>query len=217
MEPKSLKNISEKKLFEIINLKKPKNLPKKGLKERTLWVVIKKLREKMKNEGGDYSDLLWSLQECSYYYDDSWRSCIFALAKEKANQDLLKKDRKLRNEMIKEEAKAKKYLWKNDFDPMKGFLEFFHELNKSLFFQLSRKYEVEVEEFSERIIDETWYLKWQDVRDLKKILVKTLVNDRTNFEAVRFFQEISERQNQDFDEVINMLLTARDLVGINLS
>ena len=86
-----------------------------------------------------------------------------------------------------------------------------------MFFQLSRKYEVEVEEFLERIIDETWYLKWQDVRDLKKILVKTLVNDRTNFEAVRFFQEISERQNQDFDEVINMLLTARDLVGINLS
>ena len=119
--------------------------------------------------------------------------------------------------LIKKEAKAKKYLWKNDFDPMKGFLEFFHELNKSMFFQLSRKYEVEVEEFLERIIDETWYLKWQDVRDLKKILVKTLVNDRTNFEAVRFFQEISERQNQDFDEVINMLLTARDLVGINLS
>ena len=46
-----------KKLFEIINLKKPKHLPKKGLKERTLWVVVKKLREKMKNEGGDYSDL----------------------------------------------------------------------------------------------------------------------------------------------------------------
>ena len=119
--------------------------------------------------------------------------------------------------MIQEEAKAKKYLWKNDFDPMKGFLEFFHELNKLMFFQLSRKYEVEVEEFLERIIYETWYLKWQDVRDLKKILVKTLVNDRTNFEAVRFFQEISERQNQYFDEVINMLLTARDLVGINLS
>ena len=59
---------------------------------------------------------------------------FFSLAKEKANQDLLKKDRKLRNEMIKEEAKAKKYLWKNDFDPMKGFLEFLHELNKSLFF-----------------------------------------------------------------------------------
>ena len=217
MEPKSLKNISEKKLFEIVNLKKNKNLPKKGLKERTLWVVVKKLREKMKNEGGDYSDLLWPLQECSYYYDDSWRSCIFSLAKEKANQELLKKDRKLHNEMIQEEAKAKKYLWKNDFDPKKGFLEFFHELNKSMFFQLSRKYEVEVEEFSERIIDETWYLKWQDVRDLKKILVKTLVNDRTNFEAVQFFQEISERQNQDFDEVINMLLTARDLARINLS
>ena len=66
-------------------------------------------------------------------------------------------------------------------------------------------------------MDETWYLKWQDVRDLKKILVKTLVNDRTNFEAVQFFQEISEMQNQDFDDVINMLLTARDLVGINLS
>ena len=46
MEPKSLKNISEKKLFEIINLKKTKNLPKKGLKERALWVVVKKLREK---------------------------------------------------------------------------------------------------------------------------------------------------------------------------
>ena len=170
----------------------------------------------MKNEGGEYSDLLWSLQEC-YYYDDSWRSCVFSLAKEKANQELLKKDRKLRIEMIKKEAKTKKNLWKNDFDPMKGFLEFLPELNKSMFFQLSRKYEVEFQEFSERIIDETLYLKWQDVRDLKKILVKTLVNDRTNFEAVRFFQDISERQKQDFDEVVNMLLRARVFVGINLS
>ena len=69
--------------------------------------MVKKLREKMKNEGGDYSDLLWSLQECSYYYDDSWRSCIFSLAKEKANQELLKKDRKLRNEMIQKKQKPK--------------------------------------------------------------------------------------------------------------
>ena len=38
---------------------------------------------------------------------------------------MLKNDRKIRNKMIREEKKIKKYLIKNDFDVMKGFLEFF--------------------------------------------------------------------------------------------
>ena len=91
MEPKSLKNISEKKLFEIINLKKPKNLPKKGLKERTLWVVTKELKEKLKNDGNDFTFLLHLLQQSSYNYADCWRCSIFYLADEKKNKNYCKK------------------------------------------------------------------------------------------------------------------------------
>ena len=61
----------------------------------------------MKNEGNGYSSLLFSLQQCSYFYDDSWRSCIFSLAKEKDKKELLKNDRKIRNKMIQEEEKIK--------------------------------------------------------------------------------------------------------------
>ena len=38
--------------------------------------------------------------------------------------------------MIQEEEKTKKYLIKNDFDVMKGFLEFLKELNKSMVFNI---------------------------------------------------------------------------------
>ena len=130
----------------------------------------------------------------------------------------------MRNEMIREEEKAKKYLLKNDFDPMKGFLEFLHELNKSMFFKLSRKYEVGVQEFFDRISVETRGLNWSDVRELKKILVKTLVNELGlnvggEFDEVGFYREISETPNQDFDEAIyTMLSGTRNLAEImNLS
>ena len=168
MEPNSLKNICKKVIFENINLKKTKNLPQEGLPERTLWLATKELKEKLKNEGSDYGLLLHLLQQSSYYHDDSWRSVIFILAEEKENQKLLKKDRKLRNELIEEEKKAKKYLIKNDFDPKKGFLEFFHDLNKSMFFKLSRNYENETKECCLLIIDETRYITWEDYRDSKK-------------------------------------------------
>ena len=69
----------------------------------------------MKNEGNEYSYLLLSLKKCSYFYDDSWRSCIFSLAKEKDKKELLKNDRKIRNKMIQEEEKIKKYLIKKLF------------------------------------------------------------------------------------------------------
>ena len=39
----------KKVIFENINLKKNKNLPQKGLPERTLWLVTKELKEKLKN------------------------------------------------------------------------------------------------------------------------------------------------------------------------
>ena len=54
---------------------------------------------------------------------------------------MLKNDKKIRNKMIQKEIKTKNYLIKNDFDVLKGFREFFFELNKSLIFKLSKKYE----------------------------------------------------------------------------
>ena len=138
--------------MEIINLKKTKNLPKKGLKERTLWVVVKKLGEKMQNEGRAYTDLLRSIQEDSY--GDDWRSCIFSLAVETVGDELTQSGQKLRNKMIKKEVKVKKYLWKNDFDPMKGFLEFFDELTNdrrnTLFKRFLLMIEAAFQEFPER-------------------------------------------------------------------
>ena len=203
MEPNSLTNMCKKVIFENINLKKTQNLPKKGLQERTLWLATKELKEKLKNEGNDYTFFLWLLQQSSRYYDDSWRSAIFSLPQEKEKQKLLQKDRKLRNELIKEERKAKKYLFKNDFDPMKGFLEFFQELNKSMFFKLLRNYENAIQEFCLQKINEARYLTWKDCRDLKKICFKTLVFTRSKNEKVQYFQELSSRiKNQDFDEVI---------------
>ena len=59
-----------------------------------------------------------------------------------------------------------------------------------------------------------------------KTLVKTLVYDikisrdieDEEFDEVGFYQEISETQNQDFDEAINMLSGTRNLAEImNLS
>ena len=135
--------------------------------------------------------------------------------------------------MIQEEEKIKKYLIKNDFDVMKGFLELFKELNKSMVFKLSRNYnDNEVEEFFDKISVEYKGLNWSEITELKKILVKTLVYDikitqyadKEDFEdedfELGFYQEISETQNQDFYMAINMMLSGtRNLAEIimNLS
>ena len=105
-------------------------------------------------------------------------------------------------------------------------------------FKLSRNYnDNEVEEFFDKISDEYKGLNWPEVTELKKILVKTLVYDikitqyadKEDFEdkdcededfELGFYQEISETQNQDFDEAINMMLSGtRNLAEIimNLS
>ena len=47
--PNSLKNLCKRVIFENINLKKPQNLPQKGLPERTLWLATKELKQKLKN------------------------------------------------------------------------------------------------------------------------------------------------------------------------
>ena len=62
---------------------------------------------------------------------------------------------------------------------MKGFSEFFQELNKSKFYKLSRNYENETKEFCLQIIYETRYLTWKDCRDLKKIGLKVYVFTRS--------------------------------------
>ena len=146
----------------------------------------------------------------SYYFDDIWRSSIFILAEEKENLELLKKDRKLRNKLIEEERKAKKYLFKNDFDPQKGFLEFLHDLNESMFFKLSRNYENENEnetkEFCMKIEYKSRGFTWKDTQHLKRIFLKTLVFPCLKNEEVQYFQEISTKiKNQDFDEVCSSL------------
>ena len=101
-----------------------------------------------------------------------------------------------------------------------------------MFFKLSRNYnDNEVEEFFDKISDAYKGLNWSEVTELKKILVKTLVYDikitqyaDEDFEdedfELGFYQEISETQNQDFDEAINMMLSGtRNLAEIimNLS
>ena len=116
---------------------------------------------------------------------------------------LLKKDQKLRNELIEKERKAQKYLIKNDFDPQKGFLDFFHELNKLMFFKLSRKYENKTEEFCRQVIDEARGFTWKETQHLKRIFLKTYVFPCSKNEEVQYFQELSSRiKNQDFGDVI---------------
>ena len=88
----------------------------------------------------------------------------------------MKKDRKLRNELIEKERKAQKYLIKTNFDRQKGFLDFFHELNKLMFFKLSRNYEVEVEEFGRQIEIEARGFTWKDMQHLKRIFLKTCLS-----------------------------------------
>ena len=154
MESNSLANLCKKIIFENINLRKKQAIPE-GLSERTLHNMTKDIKEKLKNEGSNFTLLLKLLGISSYYFDDICRSSIFILAEEKENRELLKKDRKLRNKLIEEEIKAKKYLFKNDFDHQKGFLEFLQELNKSMFFKLSKNYENENE--NEKFCrDSTW-------------------------------------------------------------
>ena len=164
-------------------------------------------RVKKKIKESDYTYLLLLFEISSHYYDDLWRSAIFILADEKENLKLLKKDRKLRNKLIEEERKAKKYWFKNDFDSMKGFLEFFHELNKLMFFKLSRNYEVEVEEFCSKIEYEARGFTWKDTQHLKRTFLKTFVFPCLKNEEVQYFQELSSRiKNQDFGEVIERWL-----------
>ena len=93
--------------------------------------------------------------------------------KEKDKKDILKNDKKIRNKMIKNEMETKKYLIKTDFDILKGFREFLYELNKSLVFKLSKKYERDdvMKFFSEKTLEEKLGLNWTESKCFKKILI----------------------------------------------
>ena len=174
------------------------------------FTTLLELRKKIKES--DFTFFLHLLQESSHYYDDLWRSAIFILADEKENLKLLQKDQKLRNKLIEEERKAKKYWFKNDFDSLKGFLEFFQDLNKSMFFKLSKSYEIGIQEFSCQKINDAKYLPWKDLRDYKKIRLKLYAYDKPKNEETQFFQELSSGiKNQDFDEVIHRWIESQDL------
>ena len=81
--------------------------------------------------------------------------------------------------MIQKEIKTKKYLIKNDFDVLKGFREFLHELNKSLIFKLSKKYEQCDYSFLVDIlaIMRKKILNHTEIMWLRKILIKIYIND----------------------------------------
>ena len=100
MEPKSLKRICKKVIFSNINTKKIKDLPKEGLKDRTLLTVVSEYKEKMKDKGVKYSVYLKFLQKNSNCYDDCWRYCFFYCLKEEDKKIMLKNDKKIRNKMI---------------------------------------------------------------------------------------------------------------------
>ena len=131
----------------------------------------------MKDKGEDYFFLLFFLQEHSYFYDDCWRYCFFCFSKEKDKKVMLKNDKKIRNKMIQKEIKTKKYLIKNDFDVLKGFREFLHELNKSLVFKLSKKHERDdvMQLFVKIMQEENLVLIWMESMWLKKILIKNYI------------------------------------------
>ena len=57
----------------------------------------------MMYEGKDYQFFLKSLKKYSYFYDDCWRYCIFCFTKEKDKKIMLKNDKKIRDEMVKNE------------------------------------------------------------------------------------------------------------------
>ena len=111
----------------------------------------------------------------------------------------MEKDQKLRDKLIKEERKAKKYLFKNDFDPHKGFLEFLHELNESMFFKLSRTYENEninkIKEFCRGIEYDSRGFTWKDTQHLKRIYFNTLLFPCLRNAKVQYFKNISSRDD----------------------
>ena len=141
MEPKSLKSICEKVIFlNINNTKKLKDLPKEGLKERTLLTVVREYQKKIRDKAAKYSFFLNFSKNIQIFMMIVGDIVCFVLQRRRIKNNV-KNDKKICDEMIKNEIKTKKYLINNDFDVLKGFREFLHELNKSLVFKLSKKYE----------------------------------------------------------------------------
>ena len=81
--------------------------------------------------------------------------------------------------MIKNEIKTKKYLINNDFDVLKGFCEFLRELNKSLVFKLSKKYErytlVGLMKMNEGMEGDKMFLNRANSIWLKQTLIKNFI------------------------------------------
>ena len=113
--------------------------------------------------------------------------------------------------MIKNEIKTKKYLFKNDFDVIKGFHEFLHELNKSLVFKLSKIYEsstLEVlDELDNKMLVEKTVLKRKYSIWLRNIIINNYIaaygSEEISFleldETIRKIREIEEVRTEICD------------------
>ena len=106
--------------------------------------------------------------------------------------------------MIKKEIKTKKYLINNDFDVIIGFHEFLHELNKSLVFKLSVKYELygltRLMHLFVKMKNEKKILNQAESMGLKKILIKNFIFT-FGLEDIRYLE---------LDEAIETILKSRE-------
>ena len=199
----SLKTKCRKVLIENINLQKTNDLPKKGLRKRTLLLIVEKLKEKNLKK---YPEYLQKFNFIVSRYDNNWRKSIFHFATGKDHKGfkfnrILNNDIKIQKNLIEREFEHKKYLKKFDYDIKKAFLEFFQDLNKVMFFPLSRKYQDF--DFVNRVTDKKnvnylmHYNNW--------FLFQQMLNFRKNLPKyrVKYFRDLTEKiKDEDFDKYI---------------
>ena len=162
----------------------------------------------MKESREKYIFALKFLKDHSYFYDDSLRQSIFDCQKAKDKKNTLKNDKKICDEMIKNEKIIKKYLIKNDFDALKGFREFLHELNKSLVFKLATVYEnctlEEFRELEDEMETEEMVFNRKERIWLTKFIIKKYITDEgleeiSSLELGEAMEKIREIEDFKFD------------------
>ena len=130
MEPNSLVNLCKKVICDNINFEKTNNLPKEGLRERTLLLTVNELKEKNEKE---YVNRLkeekQNLKECfRREYDknqneDDWPQYLALLKIKKLNWTFF-------SIFLEREFIDKNFLKKANYDIDQAVELFWHELNQ---------------------------------------------------------------------------------------
>ena len=109
-----------------------------------------------------------------------------------------------------------KYLFNNDFDVIKGFHEFLHELNESLVFKLSKIYErstlEELDELDNKMLVEKIDLKLKYSICLRNIIINNYITvygseEINSLELDETLQKIREKEElkTEICDIINSL------------